>query len=115
MLQHAVNAILYSDFGVASLDMNVAGSTFKRGENYGLDKFNDRTASGVSCEPITRNGLFGVFFGLGDLQCESFGRLFENALRLFRAFKQIANLFCCCDTGSKLFAEEQGQFVAQKH
>src|SRR4029077_2644178 len=106
MLQHAVNAVLYGDFGVTRFNVDVTCSAFECSENYGLHEFDDRAAGGVSREAVTGNRFFGILLGFGDLQRKSFGRLLEDALRLFRAFEQVSNLLCRGDTRSKFFAEE---------
>ena len=112
VLEDAVNAVLDGDFGVASFDVNVTSAAFERGENDGFDEANDRADGGVAAgEAVAGDGLFALFFFLGNLQSEGFGGLFENALGLLGAFKNVADLAGGGDFDGELFAQQKRKLV----
>ncbi len=106
VLEDAVDAVLDGDFGVAGFDVDVTGAAFKRGKNDGFDEADDRADGGVAArKAVAGNGLFALFFFLGDLESESFGGLFEDALGLFGALEDVADLASGGDLDGELLAE----------
>src|SRR5262249_22035079 len=89
VLQDAVNAVLDRHFRVARFDVNIARAPLEGGKDDGFYKANNRADGGIARQTVARNGLFGLFLFLRDLQRESFGGLFENALRLLGALEEI--------------------------
>src|SRR5262249_34904506 len=103
------------DFGIAGFDMDVGGATLECGENEGFHETDDRAGGSVAGEAITGDGLFALFVLFGDLESEGLGGLLENALRLFGALEQVADLTGSGNTNGELFSEKQRQFVAEKN
>src|SRR5258708_1142662 len=93
----------------------VSSAALEWRENNRMGQFGDRSGGSVAGEPVTRNSLFAIFVGFGDLQCKRFRGLLEDALRLFGALQQVANLFCRGHPGSQFFPQQQRQFVAKQH
>src|SRR5262249_15478993 len=92
VLQDAVNAVLHRNICVACFDVDIASASLESGEDESFDEANDGADGGVAGEAITGDGLVAFFFVLGNLEGERFGRLFENALGLFGALEQVADL-----------------------
>ncbi len=87
VLQDAVDSVLDSYLGVAGFNMNVTCAAFQRGEDNCFDEANNWADGGVARQAVARDGLFALFFFLGDLECEGFGGLLEDALGLFGALE----------------------------
>ena len=92
VLQHAVDAVLHGDFGVAGFDVDVRSAALERGEDDGFDQADDGADGGVAGEAITGDRFVAFLFVLGNLQGEGFGGLLEHALGLLGALEQVADL-----------------------
>src|SRR5579885_2581171 len=114
VLENAVNAVFDGDFGVARLDMNIAGAPFERREDDGLDEANDGADGGIAREAITGNGFVALFVLFGNLQGKGFGGLFEDALGLLGTLEEIADLAGGGHFDGELFAEKKGKFIAEQ-
>src|SRR5690242_757617 len=115
VLQDAVDAVLDGDFGVARFDVNVAGTALEGGEDDGFDQADNGASSGVAREAVAGNGFFAFFFFLGDGQSEGFGGLLEDALGLFGAFKDVADLARGGHLDGEFAAEKELQLVGERH
>ena len=91
-LQNAVDAVLHDHFGIARLDVDVAGAPLERREDHGVHQANHGAHAGVARELLHGNVFFAVFFLADHLQREAFGGLVEHALRLLGALQQVADL-----------------------
>jgi len=86
VLQNAVDAILNGDFGVTRFDVDVAA---RRSSAVKMMVSTRRTTGLAVLSRVRRsrrNRLVAFLVFLGGLESESFGGLFENALRLLGAF-----------------------------
>src|SRR5215472_10146596 len=104
VLQNTVDAIFNGDFRIARFDVNVAGAPLERRENNRFHQANHRARRAVPRQAVAGNGLFALLILLGGLQRECFRGLFQDALRLFRAFQQIADLPGGCNSDQELLA-----------
>src|SRR6266851_396299 len=115
MLQNAIDAVFDGDFRVPCFDVDVTGAALERGKDYGFDETHDRAGGAIASQTVAGNGLLAFLFFLGSLQSESFGGLFEDALRLLGAFEDVANLAGGSDANQKFFAEEERELIAHLH
>ena len=113
VLQHAVNAVLHDDFGVARFDVDVAGAALERRENHGIHQADDGAHAGFARELLHRNIFVAVFLVADDLQREPFGGLIQHALRLLGALQQIANLRSGGDADLQALAQQEREFVGE--
>ena len=113
VLQDAVNSVLHGDFSVTCFNENVARAALKRGKDDGLDEFDDRAGGGIAGDTVAGKCFVFLIDGFVRLQSKGFGGLFENALRLFGALEDVADLAGGGDLDGKFFAEKQLQFVGQ--
>ncbi|SRR5258708_40309060 len=98
MLQHAVDSVFDGNFGVASLDVDVAGAPLERGEDNGFDEAHHRAGGAIASQTVAGNRLVAILIILGSLKGKSFGGLLEHALGLLGTFQQIADLAGGSDT-----------------
>src|SRR6185437_12931492 len=91
-VQHAVNAVLDVDFGVAGLDVDVAGAALERGVNGRVHQLDDGVDVPVGGEALDRNGLVAGLLGMQDIEGEALGRLLEHALRLLILLEDLLDL-----------------------
>ena len=115
VLQHAVDAVLDGDFGVAGFDVNVTGAAFQSGENDGFHEPHNRADGGIARQAVAGDGLFALFFFLGNLEREGFRGLLEDALGLLGALEDVADLLCGGHLDGQLLSEQQGKFVAEQY
>src|SRR4029077_6068541 len=115
VLQHAVNAVLDGDFGVPRFDVNVTGAALECGEDNRLDQAHHRAGGAIARQTVAGNGLFAFFFLLGSLKSEGLGGLLEDALGLFSALQNVADLPGGGDANQKLLAEQERQLIAHLH
>ncbi len=88
--QRAVDAILYSDFGIPRFDVNIARPPLERGEDDGIDEPDDRARLFLR-DLFDRDRLFAAFILTNQIELETFGRLVQHALRRFRLLQQVLN------------------------
>src|SRR5271157_1849096 len=113
VLQHAVNAVLHGHFGVTRFNVDVTRAAFQGREDDRFDEPHHWAHRGIARQAVSGNGLFALFFVLGDLQGKGFGSLFQHPLRLLRALQQVADLAGSGDFISQLLAKEQREFIAE--
>ena len=88
--QRAVDAVLHTDFGVARFNVNIAGSPLERREDDRVDQADDRAGFFLR-DLFDRDRFVAALIFTNELQLETFGRLFQHALRGFRLLQQILN------------------------
>src|SRR5688572_23973054 len=90
--------------------MDVAGPPFKRGKDDRIDEPDDRAGLFLG-DLFDRDGFVTAFVLTDELQLETFGRLFQHALRRFRLLEQVLNLGKRRDANDQIAVEQVGDFV----
>jgi len=82
-VEHAINAVFDRHFLVAALDVNIAGAPFEGVEDRGVDQLDDgRDVAIGGGELVDGESLVAIAVFEDDVERETFGDLFEDALRL---------------------------------
>ena len=114
VMQHAVNAVLDGHFLIARLDVDVAGAPLERVEDGGVDKLDHRRDGAIGGELVDGESLVLILLIAGHyIQRETFGDLFQHALRLFGFLEQVGNLRKGGDLDLELFLQQHGKLVDQ--
>ena len=112
VVEHAVDAVLDDDFLIARFDVDVARAALEGVEDGGIDQLDDRRDVAIDgSEPVDGKRFFGVILVADDVERETFGDLFEDALRLFGLLEQIGNLGGGGDLDAQFLVEQQAEFV----
>jgi hypothetical protein len=113
VLQHAVNAVLHDNFGIARFDVNVTGAALEGREDDGVDQADDGAHAGIARELLHGDIFVAVLFLADDLEGEALGGLIEHALGLLGALQQIADLRSGGDFDLQALAEQQRKLVGE--
>ena len=79
--------------------MNVAGPPLQRSKNRSIHEPDNRAHVALRRQLVNRYALVAAFFFMNDVQRESFARIFEHPLRLFRFLENFADLRQRCHFG----------------
>ena len=112
VVQDAVDAVLDDHFLIAGFDVDVAGAALEGVEDGGIDELDDRRDVAVDGgEAVDGEGFFGVILVSDDVERETFGDFFEDALRLLGFLEEIGDLGGGGDFDAEFFVQQQAQFV----
>src|SRR5205814_1317694 len=108
-LEHAVDAVLDHDLGVARLDVDVGGAPVEGVEHRGVHEADDR--GGVGLDAVDGEDVFAVVVVAQDLDLEALRGLLQDALRALPALEGLPDGGRGAHRGLDRRLQEQAQLV----